>query len=42
MSEELYIEIRILLDPEYNNQEIEDIYNQIYNQDQYGSYKSDV
>ena len=35
MSEELYIEIRILLDPDYNNNEIEQIYNLIYNQEQY-------
>ncbi len=35
MSEELYIEIRILLDPDYNNSEIEQIYNLIYNQEQY-------
>lgn len=35
MSEELYIEIRVLLDPDYNNNEIEQIYNLIYNQEQY-------
>lgn len=35
MSEELYIEIRILLDPDYNNNEIERVYNLIYNQKQY-------
>lgn len=35
MSEELYIEIRILLDPDYNNNEIEQIYNLIYNQEQH-------
>lgn len=35
MSEELYIEIRILLDPDYNNNEIERVYNLIYNQEQY-------
>lgn len=34
MSEELYIEIRILLDPDYNNNEIERVYNLIY-QEQY-------
>lgn len=34
MSEKLYIEIRILLDPDYNNNEIERVYNLIY-QEQY-------
>lgn len=34
MSEELYIEIRVLLDPDYNNNEIERVYNLIY-QEQY-------
>lgn len=34
MSERLYIEIRILLDPDYNNNEIERVYNLIY-QEQY-------
>lgn len=35
MSEELYIEIRILLDPDYNNNEIERVYNLIYQEHQY-------